>query len=133
MRAFLIEKEKREGGFGKNSPFFFLPFSPSTEQRRGMKGGRPWDPALWSTAAAGKKGKRESRPRGSDSPTHLERRRSVKGCPRRWADVGDSSYGGGAARLGRGRVVGMAVVVALFIGRERRWRGGAPVAELGGH
>jgi len=30
-------------------------------------------------------------------------------------------------------VVAESCAEALFIGRERRWRGGAPVAELGGH
>ena len=55
----------------------------------------------------------------------------MEGCPRRRAEVGDGGYGGGAARLGRGRTVGRAVVVAegcaeaLFIGRARHGEGGA--------
>ena len=64
-------------------------------------------------------------------PYSPRRRRSVKGCPQRRAEVGDSGYGGGAARQRRGRAVGRAVVVAegcaeaLFIGRARHGEGGA--------
>ena len=45
--------------------------------------------------------------------------------------MGDGDYGGGVARLGRGRAVGRAVVVAegcaeaLFIGRDEAWARGA--------
>ena len=92
-----------------------------------MRGGRPWDPALRSTAAAGKRGERERRPRGSDSPTHLELWWSVEGG-RQWrAEVAGYGRGGGAADLGRGQAVVRAVVVeescaqGLFIGGERRW------------
>jgi len=97
------------------------------------------EPAALGAREAVKWGKTERRLRGFDSPPHLELGCSEAGCPRRRAEVGDSGYGGGAVRLGRGLAVGRAVVVAegcakaLFIGRERRWRGGAPVAELGGH
>ena len=59
---------------------------------------------------------------------------------RRWrAEVASYGHGGGAADLEKGRTVVEKVVVAdscaeaLFIGWQRRWRGGAPVAELGGH
>ena len=107
-----------------------------------MAGGA-WAGGPQGAMEAGKWGKTERRPRGSDSPTHLERRRSVKGCPRRRAEVGDNGYGGGAARLGRGRAVGRAVVVAegcaeaLFIGRARHGEGGAyngrPDDEHSGH
>ena len=80
------------------------------------------------------------RARGSDSPPHLERRWSEEGCPRRRVEVGNSDYGGGAARPGRGRAVVEGVAVAescageaLFIGGVR-WeeggRGGAPDREL---
>ena len=57
-------------------------------------------------------GKTERRPRGSDSPPHLELGWSEAGCPRRWTEVGDGGYGGGAARLGRGTAVAEVVVVA---------------------
>ena len=116
--------------------FFLLTHRPN---RGGRRWGRPWAGGPRGAMETGKWGKTERRPRGSDSPTHLEQRRSVKGCPRRRAEVGDNGYGGGTARLGRGRAVGRVVVVAegcaeaLFTGWERRWRGGAPVAELGGH
>ena len=83
-------------------------------------------------------GERERRPRGSDSPTHLGLWWSVEGG-RQWrAEVAGYGRGGGAADLGKERAVVEMVVVAescaeaLFIGRERRWRG-ALVAELGGH
>jgi len=94
------------------------------------------EPAALGAREAGKWGKTERRLRGFDSPPHLELGWSEAGCPRRRAEVGD---GGGAASLGRGHAVTEVVVVAercaeaLFIGRERRWRGGAPVAELGSH
>ena len=96
-------------------------------------------PVALGAREAGKWGKTERRLRGFDSPPHLELGWSEAGCPRRRAEVGDGGYGGGVARLGRGHAVAEVVVVAescaeaLFIGRERRWRGGAPVAELGGH
>ena len=96
-------------------------------------------PAVRGTAAARDGGKSERGPRWFDSPPYLELGWSEAGCPRRQTEVGDGGYGGGAARLGRGTAVAEVVVVAescaeaLFIGRERRWRGGAPVAELGGH
>ena len=95
-----------------------------------MRGGRPWDPALRSTAAAGKRGKRERRPRGSDCPTHLGLRRSEEAWPRRRAEMADGGSGGGAVRPGRREhgagwlVVAKGCAEDLFIGEERRWRGG---------
>jgi len=97
------------------------------------------EPAALGAREAGKWGKMERMPRGFDSSPHLELGWSEAGCPRRRAEVGDGSYGGGAARLGRGHAVAEVVVMAescaeaLFIGRKRPWRGGAPVAELGAH
>ena len=87
-------------------------------------------PALQGTAAAGAWGKTERRSWGSDSLTHLGRRWSEEGWRRWWAEVAGYGRGGGAADLGKGRVVVEMVVVAescaeaLFIGRERRWREG---------
>ena len=52
----------------------------------------PWP---WGTAAVEKWGKTERRPRGFDSPPHLELGWSEAGCPRRRAD------GGGAASVGK--------------------------------
>ena len=109
-------------------PFFNLP----PEQNRGVGQGRQRRPvpAAWGSAAAGKEGKRERRRRGYDSPTHLGRRWSVEGG-RQWrAEVAGYGHGGGTADLGKGRAVVEMVAVAescaeaLFIGRERRWRGG---------
>ena len=97
------------------------------------------EPAALGAREAGKWGKTERRPRGFDSSPHLELGWSEAGCPRRRAEVGDGSYGGGAGaqewRAGGGRrVVELeGDTQGLFIGGERRWRGGAPVAELGGH
>jgi len=96
-------------------------------------------PALQGTAAAGAWGKTERRSWGSDSLTHLGLWWSVEG--RGWwrAEVAGYGRGSGAADLEKGRAVVEKVVVAdscaeaLFIGRERRWRGGAPVTKLDGH
>ena len=94
-------------------------------------------PALQGTAAAGAWGKTERRSWGSDSLTHLGRRWSEEGWRRWWAEVAGYGRGGGAADLGKGRVVVEMVVVAescaeaLFIGRERRWRQGCDGARRG--
>ena len=64
------------------------------------------EPAALGAKEAGKCGKTERRPRGFDSPPHLELGCSEAGCPRRRAEVGDGSYGGGAATWEGGRAVG---------------------------
>ena len=55
---------------GKIAPFFFLPSPSSTGTGEAQGGAVPWALALPGTAVAGERGKRERRPRGSDSPTH---------------------------------------------------------------
>ena len=65
-----------------------------------MKGGCPWHPALRSTAAVGKRGKRERRPRGFQSRPHLGLRWLVVAAPRAQAEAGGGALGGGAVELG---------------------------------
>jgi len=88
---------------------------------------------------AGKRGKRERRLRGSDSPTHLGLWQSEEAA-RRWpAEAGGGGSGGGPARLGRGRAVVEVVVEVesavegLFIGRARRGKGGRGGRPAGEH
>jgi len=117
-------KRKEGRGFWAKFPSFFLLPLPGTEE---AQGGRPWGPAALGAREAGEWGKTERRPRGSDSPAHLERRQPME-SGRRWPAGGsDYSGGGGAGRLGRGRAAAGEVTGVescargLFIGEERWW------------
>ena len=105
-------KKERGGAYGKNCPFL-LPPVPFLDRNRGGAGrGGALGTALPGTAAAGERGKRERRPRGSDSPSQLEWRRPVKGG-RQWpARGGDGGCSGGAGGPGRELAVASGVVVA---------------------
>jgi hypothetical protein len=88
---------ERTGGFWLNSP----PFIPYLATDRG-RGGQPrrkagrWGcpPATLATAAAGRWGKTERRPRGIDSRAHL-----VLG----WSEEAAPREGSGSAAVARGR------------------------------
>ena len=135
----LKEKEGREGVLGKTA-LLLLPHDgpPSSSSRW------PWELLLLphdgpgSTAAAGKWGKTERRPRGSDSPTHLGaevvcggRATVASGGGRLWpwrrrCRLGEGASGGGEGCGGRELRGG-----PLYRPGEAVERG-APVTELGG-
>jgi len=93
--------------------------------------------ALWSAAAARKRGKMEIGMRGFGCPTYLGLEWSGAAWPRRPTAAGGGGPGGGAARRGEGLAAaeGFAVVGSvmggLFIGGVRRW-GGLSALELAG-
>ena len=109
MEGFLSKMEEGEGPKGKIA---LHPLPLDAEQGRGR-----WAPVAALAGGPGHgggqdQGKRERGRRGSDSPTHLGRRWSVEGG-RRWrAEVAGYGRGGGAADLGKGRVVVEMVAVA---------------------
>jgi hypothetical protein len=95
----LNRKGEKEGGFGQNSPFFFLP-SPGTEEGHG----RGWQPSALGPgclAAAEERGKSTRGSRGFDSPTHHGLRRSGEAALRGRAEVAGGGSGGGAVGVGR--------------------------------
>ena len=127
--GFLKKKEKEEGALHKSSLLL-----PPDLQNRGGAGGRPWAGGPGGTREAGKEGKRERRVRGFDSPPWLGLGWSEEAAPR-WPS-GGGSYGGGGGAVGSGRGAGGGSrgcgsegdAEDPFIGRERQWREGAPMA-----
>jgi hypothetical protein len=72
-----LHKEEKWRGLCTSLPCFFLKTEQEGEGngRRGVA--RPWAPAPWCMATLREEGKKERRPRGSDSDPHLVRRRST--------------------------------------------------------
>jgi hypothetical protein len=95
---------KGTGGFWLNSP----PFIPylATDRGRGRAAaqeGRPvggCPPATLATAAAGRWGKMERRPRGIDSRAHLVLEWSEEAAPREGSGSAAVLGGGGAVEFG---------------------------------
>ena len=114
--GFLNKKENEEGALHKSALLL-----PPDLQNRGGAGG-PWAGGPGGTREAGKEGKRERRVRGFDSPPWLGLGWSKEAAPR-WP-AGGGGYGGGGGR-GCGSE---GDAEDPFIGRERQWRGGAPMA-----
>ena len=87
--------------------------------------------------AAGKRGKRERRPRGFQSRPHLGLRWLVVAAPRAQAEAGGVARGGGVGEVGEelGRWWWFVVLAGSarrpFIGGMRRWRRGVVVAAGG--
>ncbi|CAN6217443.1 unnamed protein product [Urochloa humidicola] len=93
--------EGRTGGFEHNAPFFLLSTDLSSELSTEIEGGRQLgSPEPQDTTAAGEWGKTERGTRGFDSPTHLGRRWSEEGRPRRQAEVSGGSGGGRCEQAG---------------------------------
>ena len=115
-----MEKVREEGVLlkksGKGRGFLAkMPSSSSSrhkKQRRGDWGRRRSAPATQGAGVAGSWGKTESATRGSDSPSHLERRRHVAAWPQRPAAAGGGVRGSGAA--GPGRELTAAVVLMVM-------------------
>jgi len=111
-------------------PFFYLPTCRTGEAQGGGLG----PAALGELGRPGRRGKRERRVRGFDSPPWLGLGWSEEAAPR-WP-AGGGGYGGGGGAVGSGRGAGgggwgcgsEGDAEDPFIGRERQWRGGAPMA-----
>ena len=98
-RGLFNKKGKVQGPRGKTAP------SSSSRYRKteeGAQGRRRQAGGLRGSSAPGEKGKREGRPRGIDSPPHLERGWGVVACPWWCAVAGGDGRGGSVARRGRG-------------------------------
>jgi len=104
----------------KDRGFWAKPPSPSSTsgQNRawGGRGRQPWAGGLRGSSAPGERGKREGRPRGIESPPHLERGWGVAAWPRWCTAANGDGRGGGAAGVDRE----LAVAAGVCGGRGRR-------------